>query len=154
MRLSPLLCSLLTVLSMGAAGHIQVMETAAQAQPTEAAAETAVPNQVIRTPIDTPLLITGQTGGNDRSACGNIDRSQPTIIRVTEPFASLSFEVESEGDYTLLISGANGFRECVFAHNYDGGVIQAPGLLDQGRYRIFVGDRSGESHPYTLSIAQ
>ena len=132
MRLSPLFFSLLTVLSIG---------TAAQAE-------------TIQTPLPSPLELTGRTGGNDSSACGNINRSQGETIRVNEPFASLSFEVKSEGDYTLLITGADGFRECVFAHNYDGGVIQSPGLLDQGVYRIFVGDRSGESHPYTLSITQ
>ena len=135
MRLSPLFFSLLTVLSIGTAG------TAANAQ-------------TISTPLAAPMEVTGQTGGNDRSACGNINRSQGQTIRITEPFASLSFEVKSQGDYTLLITGANGFRECVFAHNYDGGVIQAPGLLDQWVYRVFVGDRSGESHPYTLSITQ
>ncbi|MEL6940254.1 MAG: hypothetical protein AAFO84_13790 [Cyanobacteria bacterium J06598_1] len=110
--------------------------------------------QTIQTPLNSPLELRGRSGGNDQSACGNITRSNGKTIRVTEPFASLNFEVQSEGDYTLLITGPNGFRECVFAHNYDGGVIQAPGLLDQGQYRIYVGDRSGESHPYTLSIQQ
>lgn len=133
MRLFPLLVlPLLTVLSIGSAAKAQA----------------------INTPLEAPVEITGQSGGSDTSACGNITRSNGKTIRVTEPFASLSFEVESEGDYTLLITGPNGFRECVFAHNYDGGVIQAPGLLDQGQYRVFVGDRSGESHPYTLSITQ
>jgi len=147
MRLSPLFFSLLTVFSVGAVGTAQ---TAGIAQTTGAAASP----EVIRTPIESPLQLTGLSGGGDNSACGNIDRSQGETIRVTEPFASLSFEVESEGDYTLLITGADGFKECVFAHNYDGGVIQAPGLLDQGMYRVFVGDRSGESNPYTLSITQ
>ncbi|MGB3672317.1 MAG: hypothetical protein WA984_19540 [Phormidesmis sp.] len=133
MRLSPLfLLPLVTLFAIG---------SAAQAQ-------------TISTPLGEPLEVTGQTGGSDSSACGNISRSDGQTIRVTEPFASLSFEVESEGDYTLLITGPNGFRECVFANNYDGGVIQAPGLLDQGQYQIFVGDRSGERHPYTLSISQ
>ncbi len=114
----------------------------------------AVQAQTIATPLAEPLEMTGQTGGSDPSACGNINRGDGKTIRVTESFASLRFEVESEGDYTLLITGPNGFRECVFANNYDGGMIQAPGLLDQGQYEIFVGDRSGESHPYTLLISQ
>ncbi len=144
MRLSPLFFSLLTVLSVGSVTHAWSAEAQAQTPQAEA----------VRTPLSAPVEITGQTGGSDSSACGNINRAQGETIRVTEPFASLSFEVESQGDYTLLITGANGFRECVFAHNYDGGVIQAPGLLDRGVYRVFVGDRSGESHPYTLSISQ
>ncbi|MEM6448744.1 MAG: hypothetical protein AAF703_00350 [Cyanobacteria bacterium P01_D01_bin.105] len=109
---------------------------------------------VAHTPLTGPLEMTGVSGGRESSVCGNIDRSAGQTISVTEMFASLSFAVEGEGDYTLLITGPNGFRECVFAHNYDGGVIQAPGLLNQGQYRVFIGDRKGESHPYTLSITQ
>ena len=138
MRLSPLFLSLASVLTI---------TTAAQAQTTPQ-------SQVARTPLSEPLEITGRTGGNDASACGAINLNRGQTIRVTEPFASLSFEVESEGDYTLFITGENGFSECVFAHNYDGGVIQAPGLLDQGVYQVYVGDRSGERNPYTLTISQ
>lgn len=139
MRLSPLFFSFISALAMCSA----ILPAQAQGQA-----------QVVRTPLAEPLEITGRTGGNDPSACGAINLNRGRTIRVTEPFASLSFEVESEGDYTLLITGENGFSECVFAHNYDGGVIQAPGLLDQGVYKVYVGDRSGESHPYTLSISQ
>ena len=138
MRFSPLRFSALLVLPLLIAASVS---PAAKAQ-------------AINTPLSAPVELTGQSGGSDSSACGNINRSNGKTIRVTEPFAALSFEVESEGDYTLLITGPNGFRECVLAHNHDGGVIQAPGLLDQGQYRVFVGDRSGERHPYTLSITQ
>lgn len=109
---------------------------------------------VARTPLTAPIEMTGVSGGRESSVCGNINRTAGQTINVTEMFASLSFEVESTGDYTLLITGPNGFRECVFAHNYDGGVIQAPGLLNQGQYQVYVGDRKGESHPYTMSITQ
>jgi len=107
-----------------------------------------------RTPLAAPLEMTGVSGGAENSACGNIDRSAGQTVNVTEAFASLSFEVQSAGDYTLFITGPDGFQECVFAHNYDGGVIQAPGLLNQGQYKVYVGDRTGESHPYTMSITQ
>ncbi|EDX87293.1 hypothetical protein S7335_5001 [Synechococcus sp. PCC 7335] len=109
---------------------------------------------VSRTPLSSPIELSGQTGGPEQSACGNIDPRASQTIQVTEDFASLSFQVESEGDYTLLITGPDGFRECVFAHNYDDGSIHAPGLLTQGEYQVFVGDRRGERHPYTLSITQ
>ncbi|MEL6813852.1 MAG: hypothetical protein AAFP03_03445 [Cyanobacteria bacterium J06598_3] len=132
-RFSPFLIALAAVLSL----------------PTVASAQV-----VARTPLAAPVQMQGQTGGPESSSCGNIDRSGGQRVRVTEAFASLSFEVESEGDYTLFITGPGGFSECVFAHNYDGGVIQAPGLLNQGEYRVFIGDRSGESNPYTLSISQ
>ena len=107
-----------------------------------------------RTPLSAPIELSGQTGGSQSSACGNINPSAGQRVQVTESFAALDFEVQSEGNYTLLIKGPGGFEECVFAHNYDGGVIKSPGLLNQGEYQVFVGDRNGESHPYTLSIRQ
>ena len=117
-----------------------------------AAAAQAEP--VVRTPIAAPIEITGRTGGSAASTCGNINPAAGQVVQVTESFTSLNFEVQSQGDYTLLITGPNGFEECVFAHNYDGGVIQAPGLLNQGEYQLFVGDRRGERHPYTIVISQ
>lgn len=131
-RFSPLLIAL-AVLTIGSAAKAQ---------------------SVTRTPLSAPVELTGQSGGAESSTCGNINPATGQVVRITEPFASLDFKVQSQGDYTLLITGPSGFRECVFAHNYDGGVIQAPGLLNQGEYQVYVGDRRGESHPYTLSISQ
>ena len=138
-RFSPLFLSLVTAISVGAVG---MMGSAAQAQSTT------------RTPLAAPVQLTGTSGGREASVCGNIDTAAGQVVQVTEAFASLNFKVQSTGDYTLLIKGPDGFSECVFAHNYDGGVIQSPGLLNQGSYRIYVGDRRGESHPYTLLITQ
>lgn len=132
-RLSSIFFALAAVLAVG---------TTAKADPT------------VRTPIAAPIEVTGQTGGSESSTCGNINRADGQVVQVTEAFTALNFEVQSRGDYTLLITGPDGFQECVFAHNYDGGVIQAPGLLNRGEYRVFVGDRRGESHPYTISISQ
>lgn len=137
-RLSPLFFSLVALLSVSAGS----IGAAAQAQ------------SIARTPLTEPLEYTGVTGGREGSACGNINPTAGQVVQVTEAFASLSFEVQSEGDYTLLITGPDGFSECIFAHNFDGGVIKAPGLLNQGRYQVYVGDRRGESHPYKMSISQ
>ncbi|MGB3297149.1 MAG: hypothetical protein WBA76_02690 [Phormidesmis sp.] len=123
-------------------GSVGAMSSAAQAQ------------SVTRTPLSAPVELTGMSGGREASVCGNIDTAAAQVVQVSEAFASLKFKVQSTGDYTLLINGPNGFSECVFAHNYDGGVIQSPGLLNEGSYRVYVGDRRGESHPYTLSITQ
>ena len=114
----------------------------------------AMAQSAARTPLAAPVEMTGQTGGSEASACGNINPSGAQRVQVTESFASLEFEVQSQGNYTLLIKGPGGFEECVFAHNYNNGAIKSPGLLNQGEYRVFVGDRDGESHPYTLSISQ
>lgn len=106
----------------------------------------------VRTPLSSPIEVTGQTGGAQSSACGYIGNTPAQVIQVTEPFASLNFEVQSTGDYTLLIRGPQGFNECVLAHDFDGGVIQSPGVLNQGTYQVYIGNRSGTSHPYQLRI--
>ncbi len=137
-RFSSFLFALTTAITLGPA-----IGLAAQAQQIAAT-----------TPISAPIERTGQSGGADSSTCGNVNSAAGQVVRVSEPFAALNFEVQSQGDYTLLITGPNGFKECIFAHNYDGGIIQAPGLLTQGEYRLYVGDRRGESHPYTLFISQ
>ena len=133
LRFSSLLLALAAVMSAGSAAMAQT---------------------VAKTPLSAPIEMSGQTGGSESSACGNIDPSGGQRVQVTETFASLDFEVESQGNYTLLIKGPGGFEECEFAHNYEGGVLKSPGLLNQGEYQVFVGDRDGESHPYTLSISQ
>jgi len=133
MRFSPFFIAIFAALSIGSIANAQ---------------------EAARTPLDSPLELSGQTGGPRLSACGHIDPDAGQTIQVTEPFTSLSFKVESEGDYTLLITGPDGFRECVFARNYDDGGIEAPGLLTRGDYQVFVGDRKGESHPYTMSVSQ
>jgi hypothetical protein len=138
-RFSPLFLALVSALSFGAVNSAGAL---AQAQ------------TVARTPLAAPIEMTGVTGGAEASACGNINPATGVLVQVTEAFASLNFEVQSQGDYTLFITGPNGFKECVFAHNYDNGVIKSPGLLNRGDYQVYVGDRRGESHPYTLSVTQ
>ncbi|MEM8503284.1 MAG: hypothetical protein AAF716_09050 [Cyanobacteria bacterium P01_D01_bin.1] len=133
MRFSPFFLAVFAALSLGSVANAQ---------------------EAARTPLSSTLELSGQSGGPRLSACGHIDPDASQTIQVTEAFASLSFKVESEGDYTLLITGPDGFRECVFARNFDGGGIEAPGLLTRGEYQVFVGDRKGESHPYTLSVSQ
>ncbi|MEO1403737.1 MAG: hypothetical protein AAFV72_21170 [Cyanobacteria bacterium J06635_1] len=109
---------------------------------------------VAQTPLNASIQVTGNSGGGQTSSCGNIAANPNQQLRVTEPFASLNVEVSSTGDYTLFITGPNNFSECVLAHDFDGGIIQSPGVLNQGLYKIYVGDRNGASHPFTLEISQ
>ena len=137
-RFSPLFLALVTTLSIGAVGAIG---SAAQAQST------------IRTPLTAPIELTGTSGGREASACGNINTTAGQVVQVTEAFASLNFKVQSTGDYTLLIKGPDGFSECVFAHNYDGGGDSITwNCSTRAATKYMWGDRRGESHPYTLSI--
>ncbi|MCG8367754.1 MAG: hypothetical protein MJA27_31030 [Pseudanabaenales cyanobacterium] len=111
-------------------------------------------SQTIQTPLQSKIEVSGVSGGSESSSCGFISNTPNQVLQVTEPFAPLDIRVTSTGDFTLFISGPNGFSECVMANNYDQGVISAPGLLNQGAYSIFVGDLNGQSNPYRLSIEQ
>jgi hypothetical protein len=122
--------------------------------PTLLAITLIAPARSQETPLAAPLQVTGQSGGPQQSSCGYISAAPNQTIKVTEAFTSLNIQVQSTGDYTLFLTGPGGFSECVLAHDFDGGVIQSPGVLNQGTYQIYVGDRNGASHPFTLSISQ
>lgn len=106
------------------------------------------------TPLTGTVEVTGQSGGTQSSSCGYISDAPNHLIQVTEAFTSLNIQVQSTGDYTLFMTGPGGFSECILAHEFDGGVIQSPGVLNQGTYQVYVGDRNGASHPFQLSISQ
>uniref|UniRef100_A0ACD5GPU0 Uncharacterized protein n=1 Tax=Desertifilum tharense IPPAS B-1220 TaxID=1781255 RepID=A0ACD5GPU0_9CYAN len=38
--------------------------------------------------------------------------------------------------------------------NLSGGVLEVPGYWEQGTYSLYVGDRAGGSHNYTLSVSR
>ena len=111
-------------------------------------------SQTIQTPLQSPVQVSGVSGGSQSSSCGFIANTPNHVLQVTEQFAPLDIQVTSTGDFTLFISGPDGFSECVMAHNFDQGAINAPGLLNRGDYSIFIGDRNGQSNPYRLSIQQ
>ena len=111
--------------------------------------------QSVQTPLASVIEVEGTSGGSQSTPnCGYISATPAQVVQVTEPFASLNIHVESQGNFTVLISSPQGFSECIAANNYSNGVIDAPGLLNQGTYHIFVGDMTGASHPYTLTIEQ
>lgn len=107
-----------------------------------------------QTPLTEPIQLSGLAGGAQSSSCGFLPATPDQLLQVTEPFASFDIQVEGEGDFTLYIEGANGFSECLTTDRFSGGQLQAPGLLNQGTYRIYVGSQSATQTPYTLSIQQ
>lgn len=100
----------------------------------------------------TTIEASGTSGGPRASSCGFIANSPNQVLQVTEPFAPIDIKVQSTGDYTLMIEGPNGYSECVMAHDFGGGIIESPGVLNQGNYNIYIGDREGASHSFTLQI--
>jgi hypothetical protein len=118
---------------------VVAMATPAFAQPTS------------QTPLSSPVEVTGTSGGSRSSSCGNLPETPSHTLRVSESFAAIDISAEAEGSFTLQITSPNGFSECLLSSD---GVINAPGVLNQGTYSIYVGSRSGGSYPYTLSIRQ
>ena len=100
-----------------------------------------------------PQVVSGISGGAKSSDCGNIAVTPNQIIQVSEPLPYLRLSVKSAGEPTLLIEGPGG-RFCVMSDSYSGGNPEISGYWQAGRYSLYVGDRSQNQHPYTLSISQ
>jgi hypothetical protein len=107
----------------------------------------------VSTPIADAVQSSGLSGGNRASACGNLSASPNQTLQVTEAFASVNISLQGEGQLTLLIEGPGGFSECRTTAGSEG-QINAPGLLNQGVYSIYVGNEANAQTPYTLSIRQ
>ncbi|MEO0430484.1 MAG: hypothetical protein AAF151_02220 [Cyanobacteria bacterium J06656_5] len=99
--------------------------------------------------------ISGVSGGPQTSAeCGFIPAQPHHSFNITQP-TSVSIEVAGSNDYTLLMVGPdNNSRECILAHDFNGGAIQSRGLYKAGTYRLYVGDIDGNGAPFTLSVQQ
>lgn len=99
-----------------------------------------------------PLTVTGTSGGSQASkGCGMIRATPNYAVNLANNFNYLRFTVQGAGQPTLLIQGPNG-SSCVQA--VPGGNIEVPGYWEKGMYSIYVGDRAGGQHPYTLTITQ
>jgi hypothetical protein len=99
-----------------------------------------------------PLTVTGTSGGSQASkGCGMIGATPNYVVNLANNFNYLRFTVQGAGQPTLLIQGPNG-SSCVQA--VPGGNIEVPGYWEKGSYSIYVGDRAGTPHPYTLTITQ
>lgn len=101
-----------------------------------------------------PLVVQGTSGGEKSSDCGNIANAPNQIIQVTESLPFLQMQVQSEGEPTLLIEGPGGRRFCVLADTNAGEKPEISGYWEEGKYSLFVGNRTQGKHPYTLSISQ
>ncbi|NEQ48826.1 MAG: hypothetical protein F6K11_01660 [Leptolyngbya sp. SIO3F4] len=100
--------------------------------------------------------ISGTSGGTQTSAeCGFVPTQPDYSFSITQPTASVSIEVAGSNDYTLLMVGPDqNSRECILAHDFDGGAIQSRGLYKAGTYHLYVGDIDGNSTPFTLTVQQ
>lgn len=100
-----------------------------------------------------PLVVRGTSGGAKSSNCGNISSTPNQVIQVKESLPYLHLSIESAGQPTLLIEGPAG-RFCVLGDASSGSRPEISGYWQAGKYSLYVGDRSQQQHPYTLSISE
>ncbi|NJL88104.1 MAG: hypothetical protein HC886_22460 [Leptolyngbyaceae cyanobacterium SM1_1_3] len=106
---------------------------------------------VVQTPLQSATTVS-LTSGGAQSSCGNFG-NEALSLRITESFASVTVRVENpSADTTLYITGPNNFTECKRPNTQ--GVVEAPGVLNQGTYTVYVGDRAGNSQVHTVSVSQ
>jgi hypothetical protein len=100
-----------------------------------------------------PLILRGESGGFEKSNCGNIDTKPDRILEITESLPYLRLTVESQGKPTLLIDGPEG-RFCVLADTYSQDKPEISGYWPSGKYLLHIGELSQGQYKYTLSISQ
>ncbi len=96
--------------------------------------------------------LSGLSGGPTMTSdCGAVAATPNHILNLTNDIPTMIVNVQAAGgDPTLLIEGPGGQRWC--ARSMDGSTAKVSGYWAAGPYRVFVGDRSGSQHSYTLSI--
>ena len=86
----------------------------------------------------------------------NAPNTQPeaVTIQVTGGLTSLDFDVSGNGGQPTLrvVNKSSGDETCVTADNLSGSQVELSAAWDDGTYAVYVGDRNGESHTFTLSI--
>ncbi|MEM9924388.1 MAG: hypothetical protein AAF915_11660 [Cyanobacteria bacterium P01_D01_bin.50] len=100
-----------------------------------------------------PLTLSGESGGLEKSNCGNIGAKPNHVIEVTESLPYLLLTVKSKGKPTLLIDGPEG-RFCVLGDSYSQNKPEISGFWQAGNYSLYIGELSKQQHSYTLSISQ
>jgi hypothetical protein len=115
----------------------------------------AVSQSIAITPNSQPVEVNGTSGGTqkDKSCAGYIAASPNHTVQVMED-SNLLFRLQSSGQPALLIRSATGQDFCVPADSFSGGKVEIPGRWSRGKYLVFVGDRAGGQHSYTLSISR
>jgi hypothetical protein len=101
-----------------------------------------------------PVSFQGSSGGSQATPnCGQIGTNPNHVVQLNDDFPHLRFTLQGAGQPTLWIRLPNGRTSCILAPA-NSTTINAPGYWERGTYAIYVGDRAGGSHTYTLTITQ
>ncbi len=111
--------------------------------------------QVSSNSANDPVIVTGQTGGTVSSqSCGFIRETPNQVLEISQRLDYMRLLVEAEGGQpTLLVDGPDG-KFCVLADNLSQDNPVMSGVWPAGLYKVYIGDRGGNPHNFTLSISQ
>ncbi|QQE63866.1 hypothetical protein GFS31_05370 [Leptolyngbya sp. BL0902] len=114
---------------------------------------TALAQSVARTPLTQTVQAQGSVTPSQPSACGLRAPGAAQVLDVREDFTAVNIAVSGSPGLTLFIEGPEGFSEC---HTTSGpsGTVNAPGLLNRGRYTFYVGNANPVTTTYQLAISQ
>jgi hypothetical protein len=131
----------------------QTLALSAVALALTVASGSALAQAIISTPLGQPVQAQGSVTPSQSSTCGFLPTSATQVLDVQEDFAAVNVNVSGSAGITLFIEGPNGFREC-HTTNDSSGTVNAPGLLNRGRYSFYVGNTNPVSTTYQLTLSQ
>ncbi len=127
-------------------------ETPLQVQASPESLVNAIPNTNVIAQI-----IEGSSGGPVNSAnCGFIANSPNYTINLPERIDYMRITVQAFGGQpTLLVVGPQANDSfCVLGDRGSGLQPEISGVWEPGTYNIFIGDRTGTQHKFTLNISR
>jgi hypothetical protein len=106
--------------------------------------------------VTTNQVIQGQSGGSiDSKGCGFIGNVPNHVMNIDQRIDYMRLTVQASGGQpTLLVLGPNsGDSFCVLGDEISGLKPEISGVWEAGKYQIYVGDRLGNKHQFTLDIS-
>lgn len=100
--------------------------------------------------------IRGESGGAiDSQGCGFVSTKPSYEMNLKEKVDYMRFTVQTDGGQpTLLVIGPNSEDNfCILGDEISGLKPEISGVWEAGYYQIFVGDRTGSNHQFTLDIS-
>jgi hypothetical protein len=102
-------------------------------------------------------VIKGQSGGSvDSQGCGFIATSPNYEMKLEQRIDYMRLTVQSTGGQpTLLVLGPGaGDSFCVLGDEVSGLKPEISGVWEAGNYQIYIGDRLGSQHQFTLNVSK
>jgi hypothetical protein len=105
----------------------------------------------------TNQVIKGQSGGSvDSQGCGFIATSPNYEMNLEQRIDYMRLTVQATGGQpTLLVLGPDaGDSFCVLGDEVSGLKPEISGVWEAGNYQVYIGDRLGSQHQFTLSVSK